>query len=410
MVRRALDALRAGSMVIVVDGEDREDEGDLVAAAETVSTEQMAFMVRHTTGIICVPMTAERADQLALRPMVAGNTDPHHTAFTVTVDHVTTGTGVSADDRAATVRALAATSSHSADFRRPGHIFPLRSRPGGVLERAGHTEAAVDLLTLAGRAPVGVIGELVADDGSMRRGSDLRAFADAHALPLVTIAELIDYQRRDTDTVTRLAAARMPTAFGTFQAIAYRSNGDGIEHLALVMGDVHAAGEDPSGVLVRLHSECLTGDILASQRCDCGSQLEQALMAIAEQGCGVVIYLRGHEGRGIGLGPKILAYELQDGGMDTVDANLVQGLAADARTYRVGANMLEDLGIRRVRLLTNNPGKYAALLGHGIEVVSRVGLSTAATAENVRYLRTKRDRMGHALDIPESTGPASSAL
>ncbi|MFI9534350.1 bifunctional 3,4-dihydroxy-2-butanone-4-phosphate synthase/GTP cyclohydrolase II [Nocardia fusca] len=407
-VLHAVDVLRAGGMVIVVDGKDREDEGDLVVAADAVSTEHMAFMVRHTTGIICVPMTGERADQLGLAPMVASNTDPHHTAFTVTVDHAHTGTGVSAEDRARTVWALATSTSRPGDFRRPGHVFPLRARPGGVLERPGHTEAAVDLLTLAGRSPVGAIGEIVAENGAMRRGAELRAFADAHGLPLVTIAELLDYRRRETAPVTRLAEARMPTSFGLFQAIAYRSHSDGVEHLALVMGDVQAAEQSPSGVLVRLHSECLTGDILASHRCDCGHQLEQSLRAVGEQGCGVVIYLRGHEGRGIGLGPKIRAYELQDSGMDTVDANLVQGLAADARTYRVGGSILEELGIRRIRLLTNNPAKCAALLSHGIEVLSRVGLSTAATGENARYLRTKRDRMGHLLDIAEGFGPTRS--
>ncbi|UAK31283.1 bifunctional 3,4-dihydroxy-2-butanone-4-phosphate synthase/GTP cyclohydrolase II [Nocardia asteroides] len=409
-VQRAVAALRSGGMVVVVDSADREDEGDLVAAAEAVTTEQMAFMVHHTTGIICAPMTGSHADRLELPPMVADNGDPHRTAFTVTVDHRTTGTGVSAHDRATTVAALASAASSGADFRRPGHVFPLRARPGGVLERPGHTEAAIDLLNLAERTPVGVIGEIVADDGSMRRGSDLRAFAVAHGLPLITIAELIEHRRREAFSVTRLASARMPTAFGSFQATAYRGNSDSVEHLALVMGDVRAASEGTAGVLVRLHSECLTGDILASQRCDCGDQLEQSLRAVSDQGCGAVIYLRGHEGRGIGLGPKILAYELQDSGMDTVDANLVQGLAADARDYTVGARILDDLGISRVRLLTNNPGKCAALIAEGIEVRSRVGLPTAATADNLRYLRTKRDRMGHALEIPERLDIERSAL
>ncbi|PBC39696.1 bifunctional 3,4-dihydroxy-2-butanone-4-phosphate synthase/GTP cyclohydrolase II [Rhodococcus sp. ACS1] len=397
-------------MVVVLDGEDRENEGDLVAGADTVSAEQIAFMVRHTTGILCVPMTTERADQLELAPMVPVNTDTHQTAFTVTVDHIGAGTGVSASDRAMTIRALARSTSVPADFRRPGHVFPLRARPGGVLERPGHTEAALDLLTLADRAPVGVIGEIVAEDGAMRRGPDLRRFADSHGLPVVTIADLAQALHPETGPVERLSTSRMPTAFGEFQAIAYRSSDDGVEHLALVMGDVAAAAESESGALVRLHSECLTGDILASTRCDCGSQLEQALMAVSQEQCGAVIYLRGHEGRGIGLAHKIHAYALQDRGMDTVDANLAQGLAADARSYAVGAHILRELGVGRVRLLTNNPAKCAALTTDGLEVLARVGLSTNATTDNVRYLRTKRDRMGHVLDIPDITDSERSVL
>lgn len=409
-VSRAVTALRAGGMVVVLDGEDRENEGDLVAGADTVSAEQIAFMVRHTTGILCVPMTTERADQLELAPMVPVNTDTHQTAFTVTVDHIGAGTGVSASDRAMTVRALARSTSVPGDFRRPGHVFPLRARPGGVLERPGHTEAAIDLLILADRAPVGVIGEIVAEDGSMRGGPDLRRFADSHGLPVVTIADLAQSLHPETGPVERLSTSRMPTAFGEFQAIAYRSSDDGVEHLALVMGDVAAAAESESGALVRLHSECLTGDILASTRCDCGSQLEQALMAVSQEQCGAVIYLRGHEGRGIGLAHKIHAYALQDRGMDTVDANLAQGLAADARSYAVGAHILRDLGVGRVRLLTNNPAKCAALTTDGLEVLARVGLSTNATTDNVRYLRTKRDRMGHVLDIPDVTDSERSVL
>jgi 3,4-dihydroxy 2-butanone 4-phosphate synthase/GTP cyclohydrolase II len=409
-VTRAVTTLRAGGMVVVVDSEDRENEGDLVAGADTVSADQMAFMVRHTTGIICVPMTTERADQLGLAPMVPMNTDPHQTAFTVTVDHTGAGTGVSAGDRAMTVRALACSTSVPGDFRRPGHVFPLRSRPGGVRERPGHTEAAIDLLTLADRAPVGVIGEIVAEDGSMRRGSDLRKFADRHGLPVVAIADLAEFRRPKAAPVERLSTSRMPTAFGEFQAIAYRASDDGVEHLALVMGDVAAAADSEPGALVRLHSECLTGDILASTRCDCGSQLEQALVAVSQEHCGAVIYLRGHEGRGIGLAHKINAYALQDSGLDTVDANLAQGLAADARSYAVGAHILEDLGIGRVRVLTNNPAKCAALTRYGLEVVDRVALSSNATTDNVRYLRTKRDRMGHLLDIPDVIDSERSVL
>ncbi|WP_308213782.1 GTP cyclohydrolase II [Rhodococcus tibetensis] len=332
------------------------------------------------------------------------------TAFTVTVDHTGAGTGVSASNRAMTVRALARSTSAPGDFRRPGHVFPLRARPGGVRERPGHTEAAIDLLTLADRAPVGVIGEIVAEDGSMRRGSDLRGFADSHGLPVVTIADLTAFLHPEPGPVQRLSTSRMPTAFGEFQAIAYRSNDDGVEHLALVMGDVAAAAESEPGALVRVHSECLTGDIIASTRCGCGSQLEQALLAVSEERCGAVIYLRGHEGRGIGLAHKIHAYALQDRGMDTVDANLAQGLAADGRSYAVGAHILEELGIGRVRLLTNNPAKCTALTNFGLEVLARVGLATNATTDNVRYLRTKRDRMGHELDIPDPTDHERSVL
>jgi 3,4-dihydroxy 2-butanone 4-phosphate synthase / GTP cyclohydrolase II len=401
-VQHAVAALSAGRMVIVVDDADREDEGDLVVAAELVTEEQLAFLVRHTTGIVCAPMTAARAQELQLPQMVEVNTDGHGTAFTVTVDHVDTGTGVSAADRARTVHALAESGTRPEHLRRPGHVFPLRARSGGVLVRAGHTEAAVDLTTMAGLSGVGVIGEIVDEDGSMRRGASLAAFAAEHDLPVLAIADLVRYRRATERLVEQVASSQMPTEFGAFRAVAYRSSLDGTEHLALVMGDVAAAGRTSAGALVRVHSECLTGDILGSLRCDCGGQLEQALRAVAAEGCGAVVYLRGHEGRGIGLAHKIRAYALQEQGFDTVDANTVQGLPADSRSYGVGAQILGDLGISRLRLITNNPAKYRGLEGHGLTVVGRVALPTVETPHNVRYLRTKRERMGHELAGPEA--------
>jgi 3,4-dihydroxy 2-butanone 4-phosphate synthase/GTP cyclohydrolase II len=400
VVQTAVAALAAGRMVIVVDDADREDEGDLVVAAELVTTEQMAFLVRHTTGIVCAPMPADRAAALQLPQMVTDNTDAHGTAFTVTVDSVDTGTGVSAADRATTVRALAAATTRPEHLRRPGHVFPLVARAGGVLVRAGHTEASVDLAILAGLSGVGVIGEIVDEDGSMRRGASLTAFAERHDLPVLAIADLVRYRRATERLVELVGSSQMPTAFGDFRALAYRNTLDGTEHLALVMGDLAAAGRTEAGALVRVHSECLTGDILGSLRCDCGGQLEQALAAIAAEGCGAVVYLRGHEGRGIGLGHKIRAYALQEQGLDTVDANTVQGLPADSRSYGVGAQVLGDLGATRIRLITNNPAKFGGLEGYGLTVVGRVALPVVETPHNVRYLRTKRERMGHQIDLP----------
>ncbi len=396
-VRRAIDALSVGEMVVVVDDADRENEGDLVLAAESATPEQVAFVVRHSTGILCAPMTADRVERLRLPQMVAENTDAHGTAFTVTVDHVASGTGVSAASRALTFRALADPGTRPGDLRRPGHVFPLRARPGGVLVRPGHTEATVDLLTLAGREPVGVIGEIVGDDGAMMRGEALRCFAAEHELPMITVADLIRYRLSADRLIEQVATSTMPTAFGEFRAVAFRSTLDGTEHLALTMGDVAASGTSDSGALVRVHSECLTGDILASLRCDCGEQLEQALRAVAAEGCGTVVYLRGHEGRGIGLGHKIRAYALQDDGLDTVDANTAQGLPVDARTFDVAAQMLAELGVRRVRLITNNSAKSQTLADRGLTVVERIALPVAENPHNRRYLRTKRDRMGHAL-------------
>jgi 3,4-dihydroxy 2-butanone 4-phosphate synthase/GTP cyclohydrolase II len=398
-VQRAVAALAAGRMVVVVDDADREDEGDLVLGAATATPEQVAFVVRHSTGILCAPMPVDRVERLRLPQMVTDNTDAHGTAFTVTVDSVDCGTGVSAADRARTFRALADPATRPEDLRRPGHVFPLQARDGGVLVRAGHTEAAVDLLTLAGQEPIGLIGEIVGDDGAMLRGEALHRFAADHDLPVLAIADLVRYRRATERLVEQVASATMPTAFGDFRAVAFRSTLDGTEHLALVMGDVARAGASEDGALVRVHSECLTGDILGSMRCDCGAQLEQALRAIAEEGCGAVVYLRGHEGRGIGLAHKIRAYALQEQGLDTLEANTAQGLPVDSRHYGVGAQILGELGISRLRLMTNNPAKYGGLDGHGLEIVGRVASPVAVNRHNWRYLQTKRDRMGHDLSV-----------
>jgi 3,4-dihydroxy 2-butanone 4-phosphate synthase/GTP cyclohydrolase II len=390
----AIEAFRRGEFLVVVDDEDRENEGDLIIAADAITEEKMAWMVRHTSGVICAPMTEQHADRLQLPLMVTENTEAHRTAFTVTIDLVAgNSTGISAADRARTVAALADPDRSPREFSRPGHIFPLRARPGGVLKRAGHTEAAVDLCRLSGRAEVAAICEMTNDDGTMLRLADCREFADRWGLRLISIADLIRHRRRREKLVEHFGAARVPTTYGDFMAHAYRSVLDGVEHVAYVMGDVE--GGDPP--LVRVHSECLTGDILASVRCDCGPQLQTALQKIAEEGRGVLVYLRGHEGRGIGIGHKLRAYALQDSGMDTVEANEAQGLPIDSREYGVGANILADLGITAMRLMTNNPTKLGGLEGYDLEIAERVSIEIESNPENVRYLQTKRDRMGHTL-------------
>lgn len=403
-IETALSDLRAGRLVVVVDDPHRENEGDLIGCAATVTADQIAFMVRHSTGILCAPMSAARADRLSLPQMVGENTDSHRTAFTVTVDHVDTTTGVSAADRAHTLRALADPGCAAEDLHRPGHVFPLVARSGGVLERAGHTEAAVDLLTLAGLPTVGVIGEIVEDSGAMRAGRALDDFVVEHQLTKITITDLIQYRRERESSVIATGSAELPTEFGHFRAHAYRATGDGTEHLALTVGDLTTYTSNPAGVLVRVHSECLTGDLAGSLRCDCGVQFRESMRRIAEEGVGVLVYLRGHEGRGIGLGHKLRAYTLQENGADTVEANEALGLPVDSRDYRVGAEILVDLGVRRMRLITNNPEKYTGLDGYGLEIAERVQLPVHTTPENVAYLRTKRDRMGHLLDIPPAVG------
>lgn len=388
----AVAALKRGELIIVVDDLDRENEGDLVMAAEKVTPERLSFMLQHTSGVICVPLTGERLDELMLPPMVADNTESHGTAFTVSVDakggDVTTG--ISAADRTRTIQALVGPMTRPNDLARPGHVFPLRYREGGVLKRAGHTEAAVDLARMAGLRPAGVISEITKSDGSgeMARLPELKAFAEQHGLVIVTIVDLVKYRRQHEKLVKRVSEARLPTKHGDVTAYAYSSLIDGSESLALVMGQV--AGE--SNVLVRVHSECLIGDAFHSLRCDCGRQLKLAFEKVAEEGRGVVVYLRGHEGRGLGLAHKPRAYGLQDDDPDMVEVSVDRGLPTDAREHGVGAQILSDLGITTMRLLTNNPAKYAALAGYNLTITERVPLSCEPQPENIAYLPTWQER------------------
>lgn len=392
----AVAAVTRGEFVVVVDDADRENEGDLIIAAQLTTPERIAFMVRYTSGLICVPMEGARLDELRLPLMVVENTDSHRTAFTVSVDYIQgTTTGISAADRAATIEALIDPATRPQDLARPGHIFPLRYHEGGVLKRAGHTEAAVDLTRLAGLYPAGVLCEIVNEDGSMARLPELTAFAQRHSIPIISIADLISYRRHRERFVKRIAEARIPTEFGEFTAVGYESTLDGTQHIVLVKGDV--AGKE--GVLVRVHSECLTGDVFGSLRCDCGLQLRDAMRKIAAEGAGVVLYFRGHEGRGIGLMHKLQAYALQEHGRDTVEANLDLGFPADARDYGIGAQILVDLGVTSMRLLTNNPAKRAGLEGYGLSIIERVPLQTTPTPENRDYLAAKVAKMGHLMDL-----------
>ncbi|HEY3903622.1 MAG TPA: bifunctional 3,4-dihydroxy-2-butanone-4-phosphate synthase/GTP cyclohydrolase II [Streptosporangiaceae bacterium] len=420
-VERAVAEIAAGRAVVVVDDADRENEGDIIFAAGKATPALLAFMIRHTSGVICVPMLGEELDRLQLPLMTTQNNERMRTAFTVSVDArdgVTTG--ISAADRSKTVRRLVDSATEPYELVRPGHVFPLRYMPGGVLRRPGHTEAAVDLARLAGLSPAGVLAEVVNDDGTMTRLPGLRAFADEHGLPLISIAQLIEYRRHCEQMVTRVVQTMVPNEYGHWTAVGYLNNLDGTEHVALVLGDVgtvgglpsadrtgagkHGAVGDPSrpDVLVRMHSECLTGDVLGSQRCDCGTQLNAAMAAIAAEGAGIVLYLRGHEGRGIGLLSKLRAYQLQDAGADTVDANTELGFPVDAREYSTGAQMLADLGVSSLRLLTNNPDKIKGLADFGLDVTGTVSLPVSATPHNLRYLIAKRDRLGHLIELTES--------
>jgi len=404
-ISEALAAFARGEILVVVDDEDRENEGDLIMAAEHVTPEKIAFFLHHTSGFICAPITSERAAELDLRPMVEHNTESMRTAFLVSIDYRHgTSTGISSYDRAATVRALVDPNTRPGDLARPGHILPLEAREGGVLKRAGHTEATVDLARMAGLYPAGILCEIVAHDKlGMARQPELRAFAREHNLYILSISFIFKDPARTEKLVRLVSEARIPTMWGDFACKVYESTLDGEQHLAMVKGDI--SGID--NVLVRVHSECLTGDVFGSMRCDCGVQLDAAMKTINEEGAGVIIYLRGHEGRGIGIGHKIRAYELQDDGADTVEANELQGLPIDSREYGIGAQILVDLGITTMRLITNNPAKYGGLDGFGLDIVDRVPSITAPNPENIRYLKTKAEKMGHLLegldDLPAST-------
>lgn len=402
-VEDALAAIGRGEAVVVVDDEDRENEGDLIFAAQRATPELVAFMVRHTSGFVCVALEDADADRLSLPPMVARNEDARSTAYTVTVDAATGTTGISARSRCETITRLADPGRGPGDFTRPGHVVPLRARRGGVLARNGHTEASVDLARLAGLRPAGVLCEVVsaADPTDMARGPELRRFADEHGLPMISIAQLVDYRRRNERFISRQTVTRLPTEFGEFTAYGYRNDVDGTEHVALVVGDVDGADD----VLVRVHSECLTGDVFASRRCDCGPQLHESMRRVQAAGRGVIVYVRGHEGRGIGLLAKLEAYRLQDEGLDTVDANLEQGLPVDAREYSVAGQILADLGLSSFQVLSNNPDKVSALRGFGPEVAGRTRIEIVPTHDNIRYLRTKRERLGHDLPLAGNWPP-----
>ena len=403
-VERAVADIASGKAVVVVDDVDRENEGDLIFAASRSTPELMAFTIRYSSGVICAPVTAETLDRLGIPLMTPNNRERMRTAYTVSVDaRDGVSTGISAADRSHTVRVLNDSATEPFEIVQPGHVFPLRYHEGGVLVRPGHTEAAVDLARLAGLSPAGVISEIVNDDGTMKRGQDLRDFADEHDLSMISIEDLIHYRRRNENHVLRLAETRLPTAHGDFTAYGYRITIDDSEHTALVYGDPERL-RDGTPVLTRVHSECLTGDVFGSRRCDCGPQLDEALERIVTEGRGVVVYLRGHEGRGIGLLAKLQAYQLQDGGRDTVDANLDLGLPADARHYGAATQILRDLGVGSVRLLTNNPAKTTSLEDYGITVSERVPLTPRPNDHNLAYLLTKRDRMGHDLPNLHSAG------
>ncbi len=391
-----IEAIGRGDMVIVVDDADRENEGDLIVAADRITEAQMAFMIRHTSGIVCIPMEGSRLDELDLPLMVHHNTESQRTAFTDSVDaRGVTSTGISAYDRTRTVEAMLDPATRPGDLARPGHMYPLRYAEGGVLKRAGHTEAGVDLARLAGRYPAAVLSEVMNDDGTVSRLPELERFAKEHDLLIGSIADVIAYRRaREEQPFEKLIEASVPTKYGQFRAIGYRSSVDSREHIAFVMGDI-GEGED---VLTRVHSECLTGDVFGSLRCDCGRQLDRALELVAGEGRGVVLYIRGHEGRGIGLFAKLQAYKLQEDGMDTVEANQELGLPIDSRDYGIGAQILYDIGVRSMRLLTNNPTKRAGIEGYGLTIAERVPLLTDVTDHNRQYLRAKADKMGHVFE------------
>ncbi|MEX0833236.1 MAG: bifunctional 3,4-dihydroxy-2-butanone-4-phosphate synthase/GTP cyclohydrolase II [Actinomycetota bacterium] len=400
-IEEAIEDVRDGKIVIVVDDADRENEGDFIMAAEKVTPEAVNFMVTHGRGIVCLPCAGWRLDELRIPLMVSRNEESHGTAFAVSIDvRGRTTTGTSAFDRAATAKAVTESDTRPEDIHMPGHVFPLRAQEGGVLERAGHTEAAIDLARFAGMFPAGVLCEVMNEDGSMARLSELTRVAMEHDLKMISIADLIEFRRKREKLIKRVAEAEIPTPYGDFRSAAYESVIDGRVHVALVLGEVG----DGSEILVRVHSECLTGDVFSSLRCDCGQQLERALGRVAEEGRGVILYIRGHEGRAIGLTHKLRAYRLQEEGRDTVEANEELGFPPDPRDYGIGAQILFDLGVRSMRLLTNNPSKRAGLEGYGLSIAERVPLETSPTEENIEYLRTKREKLGHLLENLERTG------
>ncbi len=397
-IEEIIASVGRGEMVIMVDDADRENEGDLIVAAEDATTEKLGFILRYTSGIVCLPIIGERLDDLELPMMVSKNTDVRRTAFTVSIDAAEgTTTGISASDRALTIRTVLDPATKPEDLARPGHMYPLRYEAGGVLKRTGHTEAAVDLAQLAGKYPAGVLAEIMNDDGTVARMPDLERFAKEHDLLMGTIADLIAYRRKSEKLVERVVQARIPTEFGTYTGVGFKSLVDDRQHMALVYGDIG----DGEAVLTRVHSECLTGDVFGSLRCDCGEQLNWALRRIADEGRGVVLYIRGHEGRGIGLLHKLAAYRLQDEGLDTVDANVDLGLPVDARDYGVGAQILYDIGVRSMRLMTNNPTKRAGIEGYGLSIVDRIPIPVSANEENRDYLSTKAARLGHEFEVGE---------
>ena len=393
-LEEGLEELKAGKFLIVVDDENRENEGDLVMPAEMVTPEAVNFVVKYARGLLCMPVIGERLDELQMPLMISQNSsEKNQTAFTVSVDYnINTTTGISAGDRAATIKAILDPAAKPEEFTRPGHLFPLRYHPGGVLARAGHTEAAVDLCEMIGMYPAGIVCEIMDEDGSMSRLPALEVFAEVHGLKILSIAQIIAHRRRTERLIERVAEARLPTRYGNFQAIAYKSHVDAGEHIAFTIGE----WSEDEPVLVRIHSECLTGDVFGSLRCDCGDQIELAMMQLAKEGSGIFLYMR-QEGRGIGLHNKIKAYSLQDQGLDTVEANETLGFEPDLRHYGVGAQILRDLGVRKLNLLTNNPKKVAGLSGFDLEIVNRIPVEVEVTDENRTYMKTKKARMGHIL-------------